>query len=38
MSSADWRNFMSSAEAEYKARYENAEATGTDTTEQKVAV
>ena len=36
MSSADWRNFMSSAEAEYKAKYETA--TPEPATESKVAV
>lgn len=37
MSSADWRNFMRTAEAEYKARYSDAE-TETTATESKVAV
>ena len=35
MSSADWRNFMRSAEAEYKRKYSETETTAT---EQKVAV
>ena len=35
MSSADWNNFMRTAEAEYKARYSETETTAT---EQKVAV
>ena len=35
MSSADWRNFMRTAEAEYKTKYSETETTAT---EQKVAV
>ena len=37
MSSADWRNFMSSAESEYKARYSDDVKT-TETASEKVAV
>ena len=37
MSSADWRNFMSSAEAEYKAKYSET-APAQETTTDKVAV
>tara|TARA_A100000164_G_scaffold378905_1_gene421768 strand:- start:1246 stop:1485 length:240 start_codon:yes stop_codon:yes gene_type:complete len=37
MSSADWRNFMSSAEAEYKAKYSDNMPTE-DTAPEKVAV
>ena len=37
MSSADWRNFMGSAEAEYKAKYSDTTPTE-DTAAEKVAV
>ena len=39
MSSADWRNFMSSAETEYKAKYSGTETTPAETpVDSKVAV